>query len=103
MKSEKRQRQRERRREAARLADLSTVGLVFPVAVVIGYFAGKTVGRWLGAEESGALAGVLLGVVSGFYNLLKVGLRLRHEDPGEDTGDATAPREPGGRGSEPEP
>jgi hypothetical protein len=101
--SENRQRQRERRREAARLADLSTVGLVFPVAVVIGYFAGKTVGSWLGAEEGGALAGVLLGVVSGFYNLLKVGLRLRHEDTGEATSDATASREPSPGGSEPEP
>ncbi|HUP23763.1 MAG TPA: AtpZ/AtpI family protein [Thermoanaerobaculia bacterium] len=103
MTSENRQRQRERRREAARLADLSTVGLVFPVAVVIGYFAGKTVGRWLGAEEAGALAGVLLGVVSGFYNLWKVGLRLRHEDPGEATGEATASQEPSGSRPEPEP
>jgi hypothetical protein len=62
------------------MADLSTVGLVFPVAVVIGYFGGKTVGGWLGAEQGGALAGVLLGVVSGFYNLVKVALRLQRQD-----------------------
>jgi hypothetical protein len=62
------------------MADLSTVGLVFPVAVVIGYFAGRTIGGWLGAEEGGALAGILVGVASGFYNLWKVSVRLRRED-----------------------
>jgi hypothetical protein len=77
---EDRREQRTRRREAARMADLSTVGLVFPVAVVIGFFGGRTIGRWLGAEEAGALTGVLVGVVSGFYNLWKVGMRLRRED-----------------------
>lgn len=76
------------------MADLSTVGLVFPVAVVIGFFAGRTIGRWLGAEEAGALTGVLIGVASGFYNLWKVGMRLRREDE-----DQTAvPSDSGGPG-----
>jgi hypothetical protein len=79
-----REEQRARRREAARMADLSTVGLVFPVAVVIGYFGGKTVGGWLGSEQGGALAGVLVGVVSGFYNLFKVAMRLQRQDREED-------------------
>ena len=81
------------------MADLSTVGLVFPVAVVIGYFGGKTVGGWLGSESSGALAGVLVGVVSGFYNLVKVALRLQRQDREEQAGsseDAGRPSEGGG-------
>jgi hypothetical protein len=65
------------------MADLSTVGLVFPVAVVIGYFGGKTVGGWLGSEQGGALAGVLVGVVSGFNNLFKVAMRLQRQDRDE--------------------
>ena len=81
------------------MADLSTVGLVFPVAVVIGYFGGKTIGGWLGSEEGGALAGVLFGVVSGFYNLVKVALRLQRQDREEQAGpsdDSGRPSENGG-------
>ena len=87
------------------MADLSTVGLVFPVAVVIGYFAGRTVGGWLGSEETGALAGVLVGVVSGFYNLLKVGLRLQREDRAEERAEdrAAIPADPERREEESEP
>ena len=65
------------------MADLSTVGLVFPVAVVVGYFGGRAIGQWFGAPDGGALAGVLVGVVSGFYNLWKVAARLRREDARE--------------------
>jgi uncharacterized membrane protein len=86
------------------MADLSTVGLVFPVAVVLGYFAGRTVGGWLGSEEGGALTGVLVGVVSGFYNLLKVGLRLQREDRAAEADEGVAKQEAGARGDEdPEP
>lgn len=83
------------------MADLSTVGLVFPVAVVIGYFGGKTIGGWLGSEQGGALTGVLVGVVSGFYNLVKVALRLQRQDREEQAGSSDDPGRPSGGGGGP--
>jgi len=76
----RRARRRTRRRETARLADLSTIGLVFPVATVLGYFAGRLVGGWLGEAALGAIVGGGLGIVAGFYNLFKVARRLARED-----------------------
>ncbi|HVS64524.1 MAG TPA: AtpZ/AtpI family protein [Thermoanaerobaculia bacterium] len=91
-----RARQRARRRETARLADLSTIGLVFPVATVLGYLAGRTVGGWLGDAALGSMIGGALGIVAGFYNLVKVGRRLAREDEAaaaEETPAATAPQD----------
>ena len=59
-----------------RILDLSAVGIAFPVALLLGYFAGRTVGGWFGAERMGALIGTLLGIVSGFYNFFKMIVRL---------------------------
>jgi len=83
MEQAKRSRRRERRRQAARLADLSTIGLVFPVATVLGYLGGRLVGGWLGDAAVGALIGGALGIVAGFYNLFKVARRLAREDEAE--------------------
>lgn len=71
---------RSRRRDWARIADLSTLGLVFPVALVLGYLAGRYLGGLLGAEKLGGLLGALLGIGAGFYNLIEVVQRLDRED-----------------------
>lgn len=65
-----------RGRRAAKMSDLSTVGLVFPVAMVIGYLGGRVIGSWLGAAEAGGLVGGGVGLVSGFYNVYKTALEL---------------------------
>jgi len=75
-----RARRRAHRREAVRLADLSTIGLVFPVATALGYLGGRVIGGWLGNAATGALIGGAVGIVAGFYNLLKVARRLARED-----------------------
>jgi hypothetical protein len=89
-----RARQRARRHEAARLADLSTIGLVFPVATALGYLAGRAVGGWLGEATLGSMIGGGLGIVAGFYNLLKVGRRLAREDEAAAAGQESAPPGP---------
>lgn len=60
--------------------DLSTVGLVFPVAAVLGYFVGGWIGSWFDAVRTGQLVGLLLGIASGFYNLLKVVYQLNRRE-----------------------
>jgi hypothetical protein len=59
-----------------RILDLSAVGLAFPVALLLGYFGGRTIGGWLGNAQLGSLIGALLGIAGGFYNLFKMVSRL---------------------------
>lgn len=70
-----------RRREYVRMLDYSVIGLVFPVATVMGFFAGKFVGGWFDATTAGALVGGGLGVLAGFYNVYKMVVRLDREPP----------------------
>ena len=51
-----------------RLLDVAVIGLVFPVASVLGFLAGQSVGGWFGAPSAGAMVGFLFGVAAGFYN-----------------------------------
>jgi hypothetical protein len=73
---EPREPREEVRQERLRILDLSAVGLVFPVAMLIGYFGGRVVGGWLGSAQLGGLVGSLLGIAGGFYNLFKMVSRL---------------------------
>ena len=70
-----------------RILDLSAVGLAFPVALLLGYFAGRLIGGWLGNPQLGAMIGALVGIAGGFYNLFKMVSRLA---PRGATGGATA-------------
>lgn len=54
------------------------VGMVFPVAVVLGFLAGRFIGGWLGQATLGAVIGLLFGALAGFYNLFQT---LRRLDP----------------------
>lgn len=69
-----------------RLLDVATIGLVFPVASVLGYLAGRAIGSWFDAPNGGALIGGLFGVAAGFYNVYQVVKRLNadEEDGGAD-------------------
>lgn len=69
-----------KRRERLQMLDLSAMGLVFPVAMVLGYYAGREIGGWWGADRSGALIGLLVGVLAGFYNVYKMIARLNRQD-----------------------
>ena len=68
----------------ARLLDVAVIGLVFPVASVLGFLAGRWVGDWFGAPGAGAMIGFLFGVVAGFYNVYQTILRVNAEEENDD-------------------
>ena len=75
---------RERRRRTAaslrRIADASSLGLAFPIAIVIGYFWG----RWLdGVFSTSPWLTVIFsvfGIVAGFVNAFRVAIRIGREE-----------------------
>ena len=69
-----------RRKKLVRDLDLSTIGMVFPVALLVGYFGGGLLGEWLGAEQLGSWIGLGLGLLAGFYNLFKVAMVLQRRE-----------------------
>ncbi len=59
------------RREWARLMNLSVIGMVFPVSMVLGYLGGRWIGGFFEATRVGGMIGALVGIVAGFYNMIK--------------------------------
>jgi hypothetical protein len=85
--------QEERRRQRLRILDLSAVGLAFPIALLLGYFAGRAIGGWLGSAQIGAMIGALVGILGGFYNLYKMVSRLAPRGDSSASGAGRARRE----------
>jgi hypothetical protein len=85
-----------------RILDLSAVGLAFPIALLIGYFGGRTIGGWLGNAQLGSLIGALLGIAGGFYNLFKMVSRLAPPSGGS-AAPSAAPSAASAPADEPEP
>lgn len=52
------------------LGEYYMIGIVFPLSVLVGFFAGQWVGGLLGAETGGAIVGLLLGTAAAFWNLI---------------------------------
>ncbi len=52
-------------------AHYAIVGIMFPVAIVLGFFGGFVLDRWLGTLPLFALIGLGLGVVAAIRNLLQ--------------------------------
>ncbi|MFQ5743508.1 MAG: AtpZ/AtpI family protein [Acidobacteriota bacterium] len=48
----------------------SHIGIMFPVAIALGFSAGYLLDRWLGTSPFLALAGLVLGVVAAIRDLL---------------------------------
>lgn len=77
---EKRRRRAARRKKVVRELDMSTVGMVFPIALLLGYFGGGLVGEWFGSPELGSWIGLGFGLLSGFYNLFKVAMVMQKRE-----------------------
>ncbi len=82
----------DRRRRAAgslrRIADASSLGLAFPIAIALGYFFG----RWLeGVFRTGPWLTVIFtvfGIAGGFVNAFRTAVRIgREEDEESGKGD----------------
>lgn len=90
---------RERRRRTAaslrRIADASSIGLAFPIAIVIGYFWGRWLDRmfstapWLTAIFS------IFGIVAGFVNAVRTAIRIGREEDEANASSEKTGRPPG--------
>jgi len=52
-------------------AHYATVGIMFPVAIALGFFGGYLIDRWLGTIPLFALVGLCFGVAAAIRNLLQ--------------------------------
>ena len=67
-------------KERAIWGDLMALGMVFPIAIALGFFLGRWVGGLLGHPRAGMLVGLVWGVAAGFWELYKVTVRLNRMD-----------------------
>lgn len=63
-------------RERSLWADLMAVGMVFPIAIVAGLFAGRWIGGKFGHRELGQWLGLAWGVAAAFWELFKMSQKL---------------------------
>ena len=67
-------------RERSLWADLLSVGMVFPIAIVVGLFAGRWIGGWFGHRDLGQWIGLAWGVAAAFWELFKMSQKLDRYD-----------------------
>lgn len=66
--------------ERALWADLMSLGLAFPLCIVLGFFLGRWIGGWFARPAIGQWVGLVLGIVAAFRELYKVNQRLAKQD-----------------------
>lgn len=74
------------------LGTYGTVGIMFPVAIAIGFFAGRALDAWLGTEPWLQLGGFCLGVAAALRHLLRAFAQLSRDNPPAEPPDATGGR-----------
>jgi len=78
-----------RKRTAAslrRIADASSLGLAFPIAILLGYVFGRFLDRTFSTEPWFTVIFTALGVAGGFLNALRTAIRIgREEDQAADS------------------
>ncbi len=67
-------------RERALWGDLMAMGMVFPIAITLGFFIGRWAGGLLGHPGAGMAVGLVWGVAAGFWELYKTTVRLDRMD-----------------------
>jgi len=74
----------ERRKRAAgslrRIADASSLGLAFPIAIAIGYFWGRWLDRVFGTAPWLTIVFSVLGIAGGFLNAFRTAVRIGREE-----------------------
>lgn len=74
--------------ERALWGELMGLGLLFPIAIVLGFFLGRWIGGYFGHPEAGQWIGLVWGVATAFWELFKVTMHLDRMDkeqlPGQD-------------------
>ncbi|HTL97588.1 MAG TPA: AtpZ/AtpI family protein [Holophagaceae bacterium] len=79
-------------RERGLWGDLMSIGMVFPIAILLGLFGGRWIGAKLGHQDLGQWIGLGLGIGAAFWELYKVSLKLDRYD--EAARSRTPPDEP---------
>lgn len=69
--------------ERALWGDLMSLGLTFPLCIVLGFFLGRWVGGWFGHPVGGQWFGLAWGVSAAFWELYKVSRRMSRRDEEE--------------------
>ena len=72
-----------RRRSAAslrRIADASSLGLAFPIAIVIGYFFGRWLDGVFGTAPWLMALFSVFGIAAGFLNAIRTAIRIGREE-----------------------
>ena len=69
-------------KERAVWGDLMAMGMVFPIAIALGFFIGRWAGRVTGYPRAGVLLGLFWGMAAGFWELYKTTIRLNRMDEG---------------------
>lgn len=72
------------------MGEYMVIGVVFPVALVGGFFLGWWIGGLLGSETVGAFTGLGLGTVAAFYNLFETLQRIQRREAAAAAKDAHA-------------
>lgn len=74
-------------KERALWADLMSLGLVIPIAIVLGFFLGRWLGGLLGHPVVGQWVGLVWGIATAGWELYKMTVRANAADgngpPGE--------------------
>ena len=71
----------DKRRSFQQLNLILSVGMVFPVSIVIGYGIGYLLDRWLGTTSL-KIVFLLFGVVAGFVNFIRMVSQIGNDDAG---------------------
>ncbi len=69
-----------------RVADASSIGLAFPIAILLGYFFGRFLDRSLGTGPWLTYLFSAFGVAGGFLNAFRVALRVGREEDADQKG-----------------
>lgn len=69
--------------ERAVWGDLMSLGLNFPIAILLGFFIGQWIGGKFGHPTEGQYIGLAWGVAAAFYELYKVSKRMIKQDEEE--------------------
>jgi len=67
-------------RQARTWADLSIIGIQFPVAIAIGFFWGRWLDRNLGTWPYLTAVFSLFGIVAGFINLFRITAKAARDE-----------------------
>jgi len=74
----------DRRKRAAaslrRIADASSLGLAFPIAIALGYFWGRWLDKVFGTAPWLTIAFSVFGVAGGFLNAFRTAIRIGREE-----------------------